>query len=456
MNKTKHKLKLIEKELDVEEKETAHDLDSLYGQLCLADISPNKKYKIAIINEEYMVDNLRVKNFEMAKLEVAYESEWFMLKDEPVSPFYRQKSAMLNCLFLVSKCWIDLKLYPAQKSQPQQAMYKQICFVLSNDQDDEKPSSSYSSTASCKVLTIRSKFLIKNQTQYEIKFKLLNDFMRQHETNKLLSRYIQLDENLVKPGDLAYGADEIVSKRCFYLHDKKSLEEATEDEDDSRDELAKDIKRQQDNLNDIFYFNLECLNDTLQRQSKPLILTCNEKSLKQISTHTQSNENFLLSRQCFSLYNDQMAPHLATASTKALILTQKLLVEQNGQLVVAINEDRNVLVNLHNTIGLDMYVWPRISSNFILENYVKNARNMNEKALSELIKEEGGKKAKIYSSLRRTNSLKNMMMDDQLALNFMHFIPAGSLFKFNYDFIGNLALTFYFLIYEKGCNFFSY
>jgi hypothetical protein len=423
-----------------------YDLDSREGQLCLSDIHPNKKYKLAILNEEYLVGDLKAGNFELNKAEVAYESDWFTLKDEPVSPFYRQKTSMLNSLFLINKCWMDLKLYPVGD----ESMYKQFYFVLSNEQDDTK---SVVNNLNCKIITIKPKFVIKNKTKHSLKFKLMNDFMKQTEVNKLLSRYIQPDEYLVNAQDSSYPVDEIIDKKSFYLMDKDPVVTTVVSNNTPPDEeITKEIRKQRDILNDLFYLHLESVDSCLCRQSKPLILTCNERALKQISTQTQSNENFLISRQCFSVYNDQISKE---NTTRPFILTQKLLTEQNGQLVIVFNEDPAVLVQLHNHMNLDVYVWPRISANFIFENYVKNVKSINERSLNDLIKDEGGKKLKVYSSLTRQSSLSNMMIDTQQALNFMHFVPAGAVFAYNYDFTGkyNLENIFTFFILFQLVNF---
>ena len=62
---------------------------------------------------------------------------------------------------------------------------------------------------------------------------------------------------------------------------KNNEKEVSEEVDD---DLTRDIKRQRENLDDLFYFHLESLGEVMQRQSKPVILTCNEKALKQLST----------------------------------------------------------------------------------------------------------------------------------------------------------------------------
>jgi hypothetical protein len=443
VNKTKHKIKFIEKVLrdsppNSESKasinEISYDLNSSNGQLCLSDISPYKKYKISITNEEYFVDNLKTSNLDLKKSDINYESDWFMLKDEPVSPFYRQKSTLqFNSLYLVNKCWIDLKLYPVGD---QSSLYKQIYFVLNNDEDGQ-----ISANTNCKILTLKSKFVVKNKTKYDFRFKLLNQFLKQNEINKLLSRYISIDENLIRSQEKEYSVCEILNKKDFYLISNSSNN--TEIEDSS---LSKEMEKAREKLSDLFYFHIDSLenqnntsNSVKLRQSKPLILTCNEKALKQISTQTQSNENLLISRQCFNIYFDNQ-------SSKSLILTQKLLVEQNGQLVLIMNEDEeNVLVDLHNTLDFDVYIWPRISSNYIFEFYVKNLKSINEKIFSDLLKEEiqnNQKKSNFFSSLNRQNSSNfttSQILSSELeneSLTFMHFIPAKTTFKFNYDFIG--------------------
>lgn len=457
VNKTKHRIRLVENEafdsmstdLSSESSESnfensVYEIDSINGQLCLSDINPNKKYKLVILNDEYLFDNISNLNDRMTKTSIEYESDWFMIKDEPISPFYRQKNNLrLNCLFLINKCWIDLKLLPRRPSNSNsQSMNKEFYFVLSNDIQEEDRLITPSDAATgqpdivpkpnClnyKVLTIKSKFLIRNDTKHEFKFKVLNEFMRQNEINKLMARFIQSDEYCVKPGETSYQVDEIVNKNAFYFFPGKK------DSPTDQDQLISSIKKQREDMNDLFYLSLESMSINAGshrlssiRQSKPLILTCNEKALKQISMHTQSNENLLTSRQCFTIYNQE-------GSSMNYILTQKLLTEQStGQLIICLNEDNNSLVNITNTLGVDLYVWPRISSNFIFENYVRNLKTTNDKSLGELIKDEGdSKKMKAYSDLIRQDS---MLFDVDQAMNYMHFLPAQHVLKFNYDFVG--------------------
>ena len=105
----------------------------------------------------------------------------------------------------------------------------------------------------------------------------------------------------------------------------------------------------------------------------------------------------MISRQCFSLYKQN--------ETLAFIAVQKLLTAKNdGRLLMSIREDSNHLVKIYNHLAnLDLYIWPRISTNFIFENYLKNASTIS-------------------------NSNRSLI--------FMHKIPAKKCIYFNYDFIG--------------------
>jgi hypothetical protein len=319
INKTRHRLKLIQRDqltTDGETTSTApteiiYDLDSHEGQLCLADLSASKRYKLAIHNEEYMVASPTT-TLELSKCECVYESGWFVLKDEPISPFYRHNSVAANglaSLFLVNKCWIDLKLYPVSVGGQQQSMCKQFYFVLSNEQEDVKPGQSPSYMSgngiNCKILTIRPKFVLTNKTSAALKFKLMNEFVKQTEVNKLLSRYIQPDEYVVSAGEESvpsYPADEIIDKKSFYvLAEPVAMTNSSVVIDKEEDAIAEEIRQQRDMLNDLFYVHVESVDGKLVRQSKPLMLTCNESALKQMSS-TQSNSNLLISRQCFSVY----------------------------------------------------------------------------------------------------------------------------------------------------------
>jgi hypothetical protein len=106
--------------------------------------------------------------------------------------------------------------------------------------------------------------------------------------------------------------------------------------------------------------------------------------------------------------------------------------------VLVVNDDPAVLVNMHNDTGVDVFVWPRVSSNFIFETYVRNVRTVTERALTDQLKEEAvsNKKLKAYLSKQSIGAFAagNMMSGD--ALNFMHYVPASATLKFNYDFVG--------------------
>jgi hypothetical protein len=92
-----------------------------------------------------------------------------------------------------------------------------------------------------------------------------------------------------------------------------------------------------------------------------------------------------------------------------------LLVNQNGHLVITVKELNNNLIDLVNHLDFDIYLWPRISSNYIFENYVRNC---------DLINNNNNK-----------NFQENYAINRSAAI-FMHCVPAKNNFKFSYDFIG--------------------
>lgn len=127
--------------------------------------------------------------------------------------------------------------------------------------------------------------------------------------------------------------------------------------------------------------------ETRVAQSKNVILNVKEKAIKQIAPATSSNENFLLSRQCFCLYLNsatRVGSMKNAASTLPLICAQKLLIEKDGRLLITVKEDTSFLTQIFNCLDEDIYIWPRISSNYIFENYVRNSEMINEKIAQQL------------------------------------------------------------------------
>lgn len=175
-------------------------------------------------------------------------------------------------------------------------------------------------------------------------------------------------------------------------------------------------------MDDLFYFRVQELSPISFHpvQSRPLLLTLREKALKQLCAQSQSNESLLISRQCFCLY---FAAHQKQTTT-AFILTQKLMVNRSGQLLIVLSPSTHSLVNLHNRTNVDLYIWPRVSTNFILEAYVKNVNQLNEKKLWE--------KRKFRAHIEKTKRT----IDLSKSHAYMHFVPAQSVFKFALDFIG--------------------
>ena len=127
--------------------------------------------------------------------------------------------------------------------------------------------------------------------------------------------------------------------------------------------------------------------ETRVDQSKNVILSVKEKAIKQIAPATSSNDQFLLSRQCFCLYLSNIAKVNGmnnAESSLPLICAQKLLIERDGRLLITIKEDSSFLTQIFNCLDEDIFIWPRISSNYILENYVKNCEMINEKIAQQL------------------------------------------------------------------------
>lgn len=344
VNKTNYKINLIEKAND-SLSELYHDLESLNGQICLSN-TLNKNYKLQIESDEYTI-----RNYDLVKSTSHYESNWFRISDETSSPFYREQSQASNPILYANKCWIDLKLYPLNGSNSNKL--KLIYLLLQND-----------SNHICRLIRIQNKFLLNNKTKFNFKFDLTTDYLAHLRTNKPV--YISSTSEVSLAPNEFFSTGDLLNS----------------DQADTVDE---------------YYLNLTEVDSSRVSQSKLVILTTKEKAIKQISTSTSSNEHLLISRQCFCLYD---LKH--DASTRAFICAQKLLIGHNdGRLLVTLREDSNYLVELTNCLAHDLLVWPRISSNFIFENYMKNLSQLTNRSMF-----------------------------------FMQRIPAKRTLRFNYDFIG--------------------
>ena len=355
---------------------------------------------------------------------VDYETDWIEIADELVSPFYREKQqTKMNCLY-ADKCWIDLKLFPVTKmTGALQPRLKMIYLLL---QSDECSAAAHlENTSTTRLLTIQTKFVLNNKIDNHVTFDIISHNTDALHSNPQTQQFINNnDTNLIKSMEF-FNAAEIVNTK--FVHNRNS--ESEEDEDNYEAVLK-------ENLNDLFYLKINELIDceggaTKPVQSKLVMLNVKEKAIKQISTPTHANDNVLISRQCFCLY-------LNTKQSLAIICAQKLLINNNGRLMITLKEDKNFLVRIHNQLDRDVYLWPRISSNFIFENYVRNCDVINEKSkqqlkleyLNELRRRHGRKKSKSPPKLEPPHSSPNN------SIVYMHRVPAKSCLKFNYDFIG--------------------
>ena len=355
---------------------------------------------------------------------VDYETDWIEITDELVSPFYREKQqTKMNCLY-ADKCWIDLKLFPVTKmTGTLQSRLKMIYLLL---QSDECSTAAHlESTSTTRLLTIQTKFVLNNKIDSHIKFDIISHNTDTLHSNTQTQQFINNnDTNVIKSSEF-FNAAEIVNTK--FIHNKIS---ESEDDEDTYEAVLKE------NLNDLFYLKINELIDvdgdvTKLVQSKLVMLNVKEKAIKQISTPANANDNVLISRQCFCLY-------LNNKQTLPIICAQKLLINSNGRLMITLKEDKNFLVQIHNRLDRDVYLWPRITSNFIFENYVRNCDVINEKSkqqlkleyLNELRRRHGRKKSKSPPKPEPPHSSPNN------SIIYMHRVPAKSCLKFNYDFIG--------------------
>ncbi|CAF0986900.1 unnamed protein product, partial [Brachionus calyciflorus] len=361
LNKSEFNIRVHE-----EKSECIYEIDSHCGQLCLSDSESGKKLKFCVIMDEYSLQNEEKVNLE--KHVVEYESEWIEIKDEPVSPFYRER--LTTNIIYMNKCWIDLKLYPKNTDK---SRYEYIYLILNSEDRNfmNKNLSEFTSEnlsllneSTYRLLKIEPKFKIKNKLNIDLNLIVSNSYKLLNPS--LLRTHVATEKNEVKKLqniELSY----VLNRKNMFLLDHEIDHGIIE------------------GVNFLIFENSD--------QSKCVVLTTKEKPLKQLNSQ---NENLLISRQCLTLKIDN--------SYESVIVTQKLLVNQNGQLVIVVNSDREPLVTIKNELKTDVYVWPRLSTNFIFENYLKNCCQ---------------------------NSLfRNSIM-------YMHKISSnGGLLKYNYDFLG--------------------
>lgn len=194
--------------------------------------------------------------------------------------------------------------------------------------------------------------------------------------------------------------------------------------------IKAEFEREKEKLDDLFYLRIQELqmlapgaasNSVPVVQSRPVVLTLREKALRQLnSSQSHTDDSPLLSRQCCSVYLQQQQ----ISTTMSFVLTQKLMVNQSGQLLIGIELNRHNLVHIHNETSRDVWVWPRVSTNFILETYIRNCAQLDEKKLAQQRK---------FRPLIEKNK---RTIDVSRSLAYMHVIPARSVFKFSYDFVG--------------------
>ena len=505
VNKTVYNIKIAEKVFKLsknvqefnENNQIEYSVDSNDGQLCLSDLgvvsNPSnlvKKYKFSIVLDEYSIKDMQsmketqLENsdnlFNLNKNAVEYESEWIEIKDEQVTPFYREKQQYkASCLYL-NKCWVDLKLFPKLSDSKQKPKFKLIYLLLQSDEfnylnnrnelkntenQNVNSNSEHFSDLTTRLLTIRTKFLFKNKTNYGLRIQIDDEYLSTDSfvspncnvnSKRLLKRFIDNtnddEDHVIKPFCF-HSSGNVINKNNYYIDlDSSAKNENSESEEMSIEEAEDRIDKE--NINDLFYLKLNEISCSLSQdhktvgfvQSKPLILTVKEKAIKQISPQTQNDENLLISRQCVCLYLISNFDQ-DKRETKSLICTQKLLANKNGRLMVVIKEDPNYLVSLYNHLDVDVYVWPRISTNFIFENYIKNVLQINEKLFNEYkankmfeltAEEKKHRRTKSNSPFGKTASKAKITIENMFnrSLLYMHLIPAKSCFKFNYDFIG--------------------
>lgn len=215
----------------------------------MSDLSSEhaKKYKLRITLDEY---HTNTRELNLIKHEISYESDWFEIKEEQSSPFYREQSASTACLYASNKCWIDLKLYPNMKS----ARLKLIYLTMSNeiwnhhsmdnpttkrqrrDGDNESTSSNNSAAAAnasdiwTRIISIQSKFVVRNKSPYELTTKVVDSHASVTESR--VHRFLDTESRRFIGKNQYQSIDMVLNLRNFYLKDAHHLQPQSNEEFD--------------------------------------------------------------------------------------------------------------------------------------------------------------------------------------------------------------------------------
>jgi hypothetical protein len=467
LNKTAYKLKVTEQRtlMDENKNRTISTVEANGGQLCLSEANASSKYKFSVVLPEYTTivstEQTQSGKLEINKTFVEYESNWIEIKDEPASPFYRERqTAYMNCLYS-NKCWIDLKLMPRnqQNIDGHQSNLKLIYLVIQStdwspssrldeyeldvSSIDDKSIATEAVNFSTRLFIVRTKFLIANRTKFDLKFQLSDESVISSTTNPSL--YLSPREHIVY-AESFYSCGEILNSRSNILNqeDDEFLSQTIDNEDYDR------LIRQ--SLSDIYCMNVIGMHGTVSNNkvisSKPIVLAVREKALRQVAssgTSTPVEENSLVGRQSFCVYvQDGRGKCL---KSYALICAQRLLINKSGRLIVALEPDEHYLSIIYNHLDHDLYIWPRISTNHIYETYFRACYTQSDPYKTELLKlvnaahsnkanKRPTKTTKGINKINKANSsISNNDFYDMSPL-FMHKVPGKSCLKFNYDLCG--------------------
>jgi hypothetical protein len=205
---------------------------NLKGQLCLSDLSSGfKKYKLRITRDEYHTNS---RQLNLVKHEISYESDWFEIKDELGSPFYREQNNNGLCLYS-NKCWIDLKLYPNLKSARLKLIY--LTMLSENLNHSRMPTNGLKNNSNnnnnselsqqddmkvgdiwTRILSIQSKFVIKNKTSFDLRAKIVNSHASLDENR--VHRFLDTEARKFAKKSEYHAVDMILNMGNYYLKEQ--------------------------------------------------------------------------------------------------------------------------------------------------------------------------------------------------------------------------------------------
>lgn len=322
------------------------------------------KQKITFTTEN---DSNRKFKFIIMNDGIQFESGLIKLSDDSSSPFsYLKESSTLY-----SNNWLDLKLSPIlvdSQDELKLSCYLKCIYLTLHSKWSE------GDDMTTRIIAIKPKFIIHNLTQYDFKFQLNSFFndeisIANKEYSKLPSKGMNASGEIFE--NLTTKTVNPLSISCLKVY--------------------------QSNKSDF-------VSSTVQ--SKPILLCDNELIYRKFNSNT-----LFINHQYFSIFN--VIPQNKIIS---FLCVQKLCVDEDGRLEIAIKEENHCLIEIFNSLNEPVWIWPRL---------VDTSIPSFEKFLGEYDLNLANKDSEIHVQSK---------ISSVLAL--VHYVPPQSRIKVNIELFG--------------------